>query len=99
MRTAAYLVAHKHTNHSAFPKVRPHAPNTIQTPALSDLTLIGRVKQTLWSIGDRLRERDLKYAFKVGMATAILATPAFLDSTRPTFVHYRGEWALISVST
>lgn len=32
------------------------------------------------------------------MATAILAAPAFFETTRPIFVEYRGEWALISVS-
>ena len=39
----------------------------------------------------------MKYAFKAGMATAMLAAPAFFESTRPVFVDYRGEWALISV--
>jgi hypothetical protein len=32
------------------------------------------------------------------MATALLAAPAFLDSTRPIFLEYWGDWALISVS-
>lgn len=32
------------------------------------------------------------------MALAILAAPAFFESTRPVFTEYRGEWALISVS-
>ena len=43
-------------------------------------------------------ERDTKFAIKAGMATAILASPAFIDSTRPTFVAFFGDWALISVS-
>lgn len=81
-----------------FPKITPHAPNTVQTPARAQLTYIGRLKQSLWTLGARLKEQDIKYAFKVGMATAMLAAPAFFDSTRPMFVHYRGEWALISVS-
>jgi hypothetical protein len=80
-----------------FPKIRPHAPNTIQTPPRSKLTYIGRIKQSLWTIGARLKERDLKYAVKAGMATAMLAMPAFFDATRPIFTEYRGEWALISV--
>ncbi|KAH9839086.1 Fusaric acid resistance protein-like-domain-containing protein [Rhodofomes roseus] len=80
----------------AFPKIRPHAPNTMQTPARSHLTYIGRLKQSLWAIGARMKEPDIKYAFKTGMATAMLAAPAFFDSTRPVFMHYRGEWALIS---
>lgn len=56
------------------------------------------MKQSLWAFGDRLKQPDLKYAFKVGMATAILAAPAFFETTRPVFMEYRGEWALISVS-
>jgi hypothetical protein len=81
-----------------FPKVRPHAPNTIQTPAQSELSWYGRFKQWLWRVGDRLTDHDMKYAVKVGMATAILAAPAFFETTRPTFMEYRGEWALLSVS-
>ncbi|OBZ71051.1 Uncharacterized protein C26F1.08c [Grifola frondosa] len=80
----------------SFPKIKPHAPNTIQTPARSNLTFIGRVKQSLWALGARLKENDLQYAIKAGMALAILASPAFFDSTRPIFTEYRGEWALIS---
>lgn len=60
---------------------------------------MGRVKQTIWTIGARLKQQDSKYAIKAGMATAILAAPAFFERTRPVFVEYRGEWALISVCT
>lgn len=81
----------------SFPKVTPHAPNTKQTPAREELSLMGRLNQSLWALGARLKEKDIKYAFKVGMATAMLAAPAFFDATRPIFVEYRGEWALISV--
>lgn len=44
-----------------------------------------------------MKERDIKFALKAGMATAILAAPAFFDVTRPIFVDYWGDWALISV--
>jgi hypothetical protein len=97
-RTASIILSRSGHITSSFPKIRPHAPNTIQTPSRSQLTFIGRVKQALWSIGSRLKERDLKYAVKAGMATGILAAPAFMDATRPLFTEYRGEWALISVS-
>jgi hypothetical protein len=83
--------------HPAFPKIRPHAPDTIQTPSRSQLSFVGKINHTLWTIGKKLRERDTKYAIKVGMATVILALPAFVDSTRQTFVEYWGDWALISV--
>ncbi|GJJ06194.1 hypothetical protein Clacol_000383 [Clathrus columnatus] len=79
-----------------FPKVRPNAPNTIQTPRRETLDLLGRVKQSLWAFGARVREPDIKYAVKTGLATAILASPAFFETTRQIFVDYRGEWALLS---
>ncbi|KAK7692161.1 hypothetical protein QCA50_003780 [Cerrena zonata] len=83
-------------NTVSFPKVKPHAPNTVQTPPRETLTFWGRLKQSLWAIGARLKEPDMKYSFKTGMALAILAAPAFFESTRPIFTEYRGEWALIS---
>ncbi|KAJ6538778.1 Fusaric acid resistance protein-like-domain-containing protein [Mycena vulgaris] len=89
------IPAHRHA-HPSFPKVRPHAPNTIQTPAWERLTWIGRIKQWVWTIGTRLTESDTKYAVKAGMATALLAAPAFFDRTRPIFVELWGDWALIS---
>ncbi|KAG2135853.1 Fusaric acid resistance protein-like-domain-containing protein [Suillus clintonianus] len=79
-----------------FPKVQPHAPNTIQTPHPANLPFFGRMKRALWDLGAILKERKLKYAFKVGMSTAILAAPAFFESTRPIFTDYKGEWALVS---
>jgi hypothetical protein len=95
------LIAHvfipQHYRHKvSFPKVQPHAPNTIQTPRRSDLSFMGRVKQRLWAFGARMKERDMKYAIKAGMATAMLAAPAFIEATRPLFMTFRGEWALIS---
>lgn len=80
-----------------FPKVRPHAPNTVHTPHRSNLPFMGRVQQRLWAFGERVQERDIKYAFKAGMGMAILAAPAYFDPTRDVFMEYRGEWALISV--
>jgi uncharacterized membrane protein YoaK (UPF0700 family) len=70
----------------------------MQTPSRNDLPLIGRIKQTVWEVGKRLAERDTKYAFKVGIAIAMLASPAFFDATRAMFVDNYGDWALVSVS-
>lgn len=89
-------VGNRHT-HPSFPKVRPHAPNTMQTPPRTNLSFFGKVGQMLWSVGNRLQQRDAKYAIKAGMATALLAAPAFFDATRTLFVDWWGDWALISV--
>ncbi|KAL5631313.1 hypothetical protein ACGC1H_006986 [Rhizoctonia solani] len=79
-----------------FPKVKPHAPNTALRLARTQLTTWGRVKQSIWALGQFFRQPEIKYSIKTGMAVAILAAPAFIESTRETFVEYRGEWALIS---
>ncbi len=55
------------------------------------------MKQGLWAFGTRMTERDAKFAVKTGMATALLSAPAFFDATRPIFLEYYGDWALISV--
>lgn len=93
----AYMIPPHRRTHPAFPKIRPHAPDTVQTPGRSQLSFTGKLNQTLWTIGKRLRERDTKYAIKAGLAAAILSLPAFVDSTRQTFVEYWGDWALITV--
>ncbi|KAH8107675.1 Fusaric acid resistance protein-like-domain-containing protein [Cristinia sonorae] len=95
-RLSEYFVTPLAHTSVSFPKIKPHAPNTVQTPGRQELSFTGRVKQSIWALGARLKEQDLRYAIKAGMATAILAAPAFIESTRPIFVEYRGEWALIS---
>jgi hypothetical protein len=97
--TAGILTKEKSRITYSFPKVRPHAPDTVQTPSRAGLSAWRRFQLSLWAIGARLRDHDVKYAVKTGLATAVLAAPAFIERTRPTFLEYRGEWALISVST
>lgn len=50
----------------------------------------------MWEFGARLSEPDMRYAIKTGVAGAMLAAPAFIESTRSTFLKFRGEWALIA---
>lgn len=96
--TAGMLTREKSRIAYSFPKVRPHAPDTVQTPSRTGLSPWRRFQLSLWTFGARLQDHDIKYAVKTGMATAVLAAPAFFEATRPTFMEYRGEWALISVS-
>ena len=96
--TAGILTKEKPRIAYSFPKVRPHAPDTVQTPSRAGLSLWRRFQLSLWAFGERMQDHDIKYAVKTGVATAMLAAPAFIEATRPTFMEYRGEWALISVS-
>lgn len=93
---SAYLRSSGHRRYPYFPKVQPHAPDTVQTPPRSRLTFAGKLKYSLWEFGNRMGERDAKYAIKAGLAIALLAAPAFIKKTRPIFVENWGEWALIS---
>ncbi|KIJ39417.1 hypothetical protein M422DRAFT_175049, partial [Sphaerobolus stellatus SS14] len=51
----------------------------------------GRLKQRLWVLRVRIKEPDMKYAVKTG-----LAAPAFWEGAREVFLEYRGVWALLS---
>ncbi|KAK5168811.1 uncharacterized protein LTR77_006120 [Saxophila tyrrhenica] len=42
------------------------------------------------------RRDDIRFAIKVGIGAMLYSLPAFLRSTRATFVYWRGEWGLVS---
>jgi len=50
----------------------------------------------LWKALGFFRRDDIKFAIKVGVGAALFALPSFLQSTRPWFQHFRGEWGLVS---
>lgn len=79
---------------NSFPIHTRHMEDTAQTPLAS--TRSQRFSRSLWHIGQFLRQRDVKYAIKAGAGAALLACPAFIHSTRPTFKEYQGQWALVS---
>lgn len=71
-----------------------HALDTAQTPRA--VTWQHRWSRWLWRWGQFFRKRDIKFAIKAGFGCALLASPAFIHRTRPTFVQYQGQWALVS---
>ncbi|KAL5507641.1 hypothetical protein ACEPAH_7097 [Sanghuangporus vaninii] len=95
-RFSTFILPNARQRHPIFPKVRPHAPNTLLTPGREQLSFVQRVGQSIWRLNETLKQNTVKFAFKAGMATALLASPAFFERTRPIFTDYRGEWALIS---
>ncbi|KAN0063291.1 hypothetical protein ACQY0O_004455 [Thecaphora frezii] len=85
----------RHAEHALdFPSNRRHTINTAQTPAA--LTFKQRFQRLVWSLGEFLRQADTKFAIKAGAGSALLASPAFFDLTRPTFTKFQGQWALVS---
>ncbi|BEI80670.1 hypothetical protein CcaverHIS002_0111990 [Cutaneotrichosporon cavernicola] len=79
-----------------FPKTQRDERGTLLTPARASMSFRQRLSQFLWELGTRLSEPDLRYAIKTGLGGAILAAPAFAETTRPFFIDYHGEWALIT---
>ncbi|GJJ77427.1 hypothetical protein EMPS_09786 [Entomortierella parvispora] len=79
-----------------FPKPNIHnKTNTLHTPTPS--TTIQRWSTRLWKFLHVFRSFKFKYALKAALSAVVLLIPAFVDWTRPYFVQYRGEWALISM--
>lgn len=79
-----------------FPKPNIHnTNNTLHTPTPS--TFMQKWSTRLWKFLHVFRSFQVKYAAKAAISTMVLLVPAFVDWTRPYFVQYRGEWALISM--
>ncbi|KAF9321537.1 hypothetical protein BG003_001268 [Podila horticola] len=79
-----------------FPKPNIHnTNNTLHTPTPS--TFLQKWSTRLWKFLHVFRSFHVKYAAKTAISTMVLLIPAFVDWTRPYFVQYRGEWAIISM--
>ncbi|KAG0371451.1 hypothetical protein BGX24_001657, partial [Mortierella sp. AD032] len=79
-----------------FPKPNLHnKTDTLHTPRPS--TFLQKWSTRLWRFLHVFRSFQVKYAAKAAISTMVLLIPAFVDWTRPYFVQYRGEWALISM--
>ena len=50
----------------------------------------------IWKILNFARGVDFQFGFRVGLGALILASFAFLDSTRHIFNEWRGEWVLVT---
>ncbi|KHN94094.1 60S ribosomal protein L19 [Metarhizium album ARSEF 1941] len=54
------------------------------------------ISRTLLKILRGVARDDILFGIKVGIGASLWAMFAFLDATRPTYNHYRGEWGLLS---
>lgn len=79
-----------------FPHKEIKQSANLTLPDRRSLTGPAKWFQALWALQDRLQQPDIKYAIKTAVGTIILASPAFIESWRPIFLEYRGEWGLIA---
>ncbi|KAM0792546.1 hypothetical protein ACM66B_005213 [Microbotryomycetes sp. NB124-2] len=78
-----------------FPQVVDGALTSHQFGAPEHRSWIARLKSSIWMLGWRLKQPNVRFAIKTGAGAAILASSAF-DQYRPVWLEYRGEWALLS---
>ncbi|KAG0231757.1 hypothetical protein BGW41_002109 [Actinomortierella wolfii] len=91
-------VSHRKKDKKArlIPKPNRHnVLNTLHTPAPK--TFMQRASTRIWKFLHVFRSFKFKFAIKTACSAVILLAPAFIDWTRPYFVQYRGEWAVISM--
>ena len=77
----------------------PNPPESHNSPSLTKIggdTPEQRLGYRIWRSLGVFRRDDTKFAVKVGAGAAIYALPSFLQSTRPLYSHWRGEWGLLS---
>ena len=79
---------------SPFPVIFDRALTSNQS--YSTLSFMERLQKKIWLTSFTIAKANIRFGIKVGLGAAILATPAFLSSTRGLYLHFRGEWALVS---
>lgn len=55
-----------------------------------------KLKRTTYDLGRSFEQPDVRFAVKVGIGAALLATPAFIHASRPIFNEFKGQWAIVS---
>ncbi|KAK2784219.1 hypothetical protein FQN53_008731 [Emmonsiellopsis sp. PD_33] len=66
------------------------------TPPPEGSSARGKLRYKVWRALHVFRRDETKFAIKVGAGAALYALPSFLNSTRPFYSHWRGEWGLLS---
>lgn len=79
-------------------------PSKVASPGyrridMAEKEKLGRIaafRYRIWKALAIFRRDDTKFAIKVGAGAALYALPSFINSTRPIYQHFRGEWGLLS---
>ncbi|KAL9547369.1 hypothetical protein MBANPS3_006191 [Mucor bainieri] len=86
---------HHHLHITPFVPNERNTFNTLHTP--EPKTKWRRFFIRVWQAFSLFKSQKMRYAIKATIATILLATPAFLESTQDFFRTYRMEWALITL--
>lgn len=87
---------HIHLNITPFVPNERNTFNTLHTP--EPKTKWRRFFIRVWRTFSLFKLQKIRYAIKATVATVLLATPAFMESTQDWYREYRMEWALITVN-
>ncbi|WVQ80164.1 hypothetical protein IAT38_002269 [Cryptococcus sp. DSM 104549] len=79
-----------------FPKNSRNTTSQLTERLQPRFTKFERFMQAWGALEERLEQPDMRYAIKTGLGGAMLALPAYTETTREIFLHYRGEWALVA---
>lgn len=85
------------TNHELYKKwEKKHLQKEENTDYTNNNGKPPSISLKIWRSMRAFRRPDVQFAIKVGLGAAIFAIPAFVDSWRPIFTKWRGEWGLIT---
>ncbi|ORZ17924.1 Fusaric acid resistance protein-like-domain-containing protein [Absidia repens] len=91
--------AFRSSSSSSSSSLRPHSNNKYAVDTLHTPTpryFIHYLRMHLWEFFSWFRKHQVRYAIKAGLTALLLASFAFLPSTRDYFQTYRMEWTLIT---
>ena len=83
---------------SPFPAVDDAAITSHAAAELRHRGRLGVLRRQIWLFFIKLKSADVRYALKTGIGGGLLGAFAFNHVTRPLFVQYSGNWAVLSVS-
>lgn len=83
---------------SPFPAVDDAAITSHAAAELRHRGRLGVLRRQIWLFFIKLKSADVRYALKTGIGGGLLGAFAFNHVSRPIFVQYSGNWAVLSVS-
>ena len=81
---------------SPFPAEEDRAVTSHSSGQEKRKDLLSRWRRRLWRLGITIRRPNTIYAIKTGIGCGLMGVFAFDHRTRPIFIEYSGNWAMLS---